>query len=86
MGGQISLQWNANTCRRFFKNHKSATSIVGIDSDANVQWPLNLWGVKLLVNKIFAVSQIVSIPQRLLADYKDSKFLQVGKSGRYNLP
>ena len=49
--------------------------MVGINSDANVQWTLNLWGVKLLVNKIFAVSQTVFIPQRLLADYKDSKFL-----------
>ena len=49
--------------------------MVGTDSDANVQWTLNLWGVKLLVNKIFAVSQTVFIPQRLLADYKDSKSL-----------
>ena len=72
--------------RTRLKRLSSSSSIVGLDSDANVQWTLNLWGVKLLVNKIFVVSQTVSIPQRLLADYKDSKFLQVGKSGRYNPP
>ena len=83
--------WWASFCgvaqsRTRLKRLSSSSSIVEIDSDANVQWTLNLWGVKLLVNKIFVVSQTVSIPQRLLADYKDSKFLQVGKSGRYNPP